>query len=55
MANPGGDHTQQHFARLGHGHIDFHDLEGFLGFKGNGSAGLDHPGFSRALKMMERV
>ena len=43
VANAGGDHAQQHFTGLGHGDIDFNDLQGFLGLEGNGSARLDHP------------
>jgi hypothetical protein len=38
MADTGGNHTQQDFTGLGHGDIDFNDLEGFLGLEGNGSA-----------------
>jgi hypothetical protein len=42
MTDTGGNHTQQDFTGLGHGDIDFNDLEGFLGLEGNGSARLDH-------------
>lgn len=42
VADTTGDHTQQHFTGLGHGHVDFDDFQGFLGFEGYGSTGLDH-------------
>ncbi|MNZ60314.1 hypothetical protein D3C78_783820 [compost metagenome] len=42
VADTAGDHAQQHFTGLGHGHVDFDDFQGFLGFEGYGSTGLDH-------------
>jgi hypothetical protein len=42
MTDTGGDYAQQDFTSLGHGDIDFNDLEGFLGLEGNGGARLDH-------------
>jgi len=47
VANTAGDHAQQHFAGLGHGHVDFDDFQGFLGLEGYGSTGLDHHRVSR--------
>ncbi|MNF99325.1 hypothetical protein D3C84_822180 [compost metagenome] len=44
MTDTGGNYTQQNFTGLGHGDIDFNDLEGFLGLEGNGGARLDHVG-----------
>jgi hypothetical protein len=54
MADTGSHHTQQHFTGLGHGDIDFNDLEGFLGLEGNSSARLDH-GDSPANKTRQEV
>ncbi len=42
VADTAGDHAQQHFTGLGHGHVDFDDFQGFLGFEGYSSTGLDH-------------
>ena len=42
VADTAGDHAQQHFTGFWHGHVDFDDFQGFLGFEGNGSTGLDH-------------
>src|SRR3989344_2926821 len=42
MADTGSHHAQQHFTGLGHGDIDFNDLQRFLGLEGNGGARLDH-------------
>jgi hypothetical protein len=44
MTDTGSNHAQQDFPSLGHGDIDFNDLEGFLGLEGNGGARLDHAG-----------
>ncbi|MNT35089.1 hypothetical protein D3C72_1711030 [compost metagenome] len=42
VADTAGDNAQQHFASLGHGHVDFDDLQRFLGLEGNSGTGLDH-------------
>ena len=38
VAHAGVGDAQQHFARAGRGHVDFNNLQGFAGFKGNGGA-----------------
>ncbi|MNS61756.1 hypothetical protein D3C72_947920 [compost metagenome] len=38
MANTGSHHAQQHFTCLGHGDINFNDLQRFLGLECNGGA-----------------
>ena len=38
VAHAGVGDAQQHFARAGRGHVDFDNLQGFAGFKGNGGA-----------------
>ncbi|MNM91483.1 hypothetical protein D3C81_1037820 [compost metagenome] len=42
VADTAGNHPQQHFAGLGHGYVHFDDFQGFLGFEGYSSTGLDH-------------
>ena len=40
VAHAGVGDLDQHFALLGRGDIDFHDLQGFSGLKGHGGAGF---------------
>ena len=42
VTNARRNNPQQHFARFGHGNVNFYDFQRLFGLEGYGSTGLDH-------------